>query len=217
MYLVRSSFLAKRLYPKALWRENTVQKKLFLTFDDGPVQGITDFVLDTLKKNNLKATFFCVGENIQKNPSLYQRIIEEGHVTGNHTFNHVNGWNTHTTDYLHNVAYCQKVLLEYAQETGGNDSVRAISLFRPPYGRLKRSQYRSLVSNYKIVMWDVLSGDYDRNTSPEKCLSNVVNNARNGSVIVFHDSAKAQRNMEYALPRFIEDALAKGYKFDVLK
>jgi peptidoglycan-N-acetylglucosamine deacetylase len=210
MYLVRSSYLIKKLYPAALWRGDAALKKLYLTFDDGPVEGITDFVLDLLKEKNIRATFFCVGENVKKNPGLFTRIIKEGHAVGNHTFNHVNGWNMHTSEYLENVEQCARIIVQ--QEPGRLEK----PMFRPPYGKLKRSQYRTLLSQYNIVMWDVLSGDYDADTSAERCLKNVISNTRNGSVIVFHDSIKAQKKMEYALPRFIDDALQKGYEFAAL-
>lgn len=177
------------------------QPALYLTFDDGPVPGITPWVLDLLQTKNVRATFFCVGDNIQKHQSLYQRILAEGHHTGNHTFNHLNGWNTHTSDYLQNIEQC--------------DAEVQAQLFRPPYGKLKKSQYRQVQENYSIIMWDVLSGDYDKDTSPEKCLSNVIKHVRNGSVIVFHDSYKAQRNLQYALPLFIDWALQQGFTFSL--
>lgn len=193
---------------------NTAGKKLYLTFDDGPLPAVTDFVLDVLKQKNVKATFFCVGENVEKYPAVFRMICEEGHSTGNHTFSHVNGWKMHTPAYLANVAHCDRVIARGEDRIVSPDAGKP--LFRPPYGKLKRSQYSGLCSRYKIVMWDVLSGDFDKNTSPEKCLSNVTDNMRNGSIIVFHDSLKAQKNMEYALPRFIDAALAEGFSFDVL-
>jgi peptidoglycan/xylan/chitin deacetylase (PgdA/CDA1 family) len=204
MYLVRSSYFVKTLYSKAFWRGDHGTKKLYLTFDDGPLPGVTEFVLDVLKEKNVKATFFCVGENVRKHPVLFQRIINEGHVVGNHTQNHVNGWNMHTSVYLENVEECRKIL-----EHSGSGS----KLFRPPYGKLKRSQYSILRSQYQIIMWDVLSGDYDKDTSPERCLKNVLDMYRNGSVIVFHDSIKAQKKMEYAMPLFIDHALKNGFEF----
>lgn len=202
MYLVRPPYLLKKLYPNAIWRMNAAQKKIYLTFDDGPVPDITPWVLDVLKKDNIKATFFCVGENVVKYPELFQRIIDEKHQIGNHTFNHVNGWNTHTNQYLQNIEKCAEV-------------VRS-KLFRPPYGRLKKSQMSKLKSQYSIVMWDVLSGDYDKKTSQEKCLYNVISTVRNGSIVVFHDSYKAQKKVEYALPCFINWALEAGFEFGIL-
>jgi len=202
MYLVRPPYLLKKLYPKAIWRMDASQKKIYLTFDDGPVPGITTWVLDILKKHAVRATFFCVGENIVKHPAIFQRILDDGHRAGNHTYNHLNGWNTHTNDYLQNIKKCAEVLQS--------------DLFRPPYGRTKKSQSSILLSQYKIIMWDVLSGDYSKTTSPEKCLNNVTGSVRNGSIIVFHDSYKAQKNLEFALPRFIEYTKANGFEFAVL-
>jgi peptidoglycan/xylan/chitin deacetylase (PgdA/CDA1 family) len=175
------------------------EQTLYLTFDDGPVPNVTPWVLDTLKSFNVHATFFCVGDNVRKHPGIYSRIIEEGHSTGNHTYNHLNGWNTHTTDYLSNIEQC-------AQQVSSQ-------LFRPPYGRLKRTQYEKLSKSYRIIMWDVLSGDYDAATSEEKCLQNVMKHTRNGSIIVFHDSIKAERNLRYALPRALEHFLKEGFVF----
>lgn len=190
-------------------------KKIYLTFDDGPVPTVTPWVLDVLKQYNIKATFFCVGENVVKNPDIFQRILQEGHSIGNHTYNHLNGWNTHSKKYMENVELCDQVL-----KKGGSGQIH---LFRPPYGKAKKSQILKLSSNknpdqtpYSIIMWDVLSGDYDKNTSPETCLKNVTDHVRNGSIIVFHDSAKAQKNLEYALPRFIEYASGQGFEFEKL-
>ncbi len=178
------------------------ETKIYLTFDDGPVPVITPWVLDVLKEEKVKATFFCVGENVEKHGDIYQRILNEGHAVGNHTYNHLNGWNTHGNQYAKNVLKCAEVVKS--------------RLFRPPYGRAKKSQVALLSSHYKIIMWDVLSGDYDKSTTPEQCLKNVNTYVRNGSVIVFHDSVKAQPKLEYALPRFIKFAKEKGFEFGVL-
>lgn len=208
MYLVRPSYLLKRLYPSAIWRMNPNQNTIYLTFDDGPVPEITPWVLDELAQHNIKATFFCVGENIIKHPDIYQRILKEKHAIGNHTFNHLNGWNTHTQDYINNIAKCDELM------NAPNEKV----LFRPPYGKAKKSQLKTLQNSqrYSVIMWDVLSGDYDKKTSPEKCLHNVTNNVRNGSIIVFHDNIKAKDNLQYALPLFIEYARDSGFEFGTL-
>jgi peptidoglycan/xylan/chitin deacetylase (PgdA/CDA1 family) len=202
LYIVRPTYLLRKVYPSAIWRMPAGERKIYLTFDDGPVPLVTPGVLDVLKEENIKATFFCVGENVEKHPDIYQRILADGHATGNHTFNHLNGWKTHGNHYLRNVLKCAELV----------DS----GLFRPPYGRAKKSQMAALAGHYKIIMWDVLSYDYDKNTSPEQCLKNANDHVRNGSVIVFHDSLKAQRNMEYALPRFIRYAKEKGFEFEIL-
>ncbi len=181
---------------------NPTEKKIYLTFDDGPIPEVTPWVLNLLKQENIKATFFCVGDNVAKNPEIYNQIIEQGHTLGNHTFNHLNGWNTDTNKYIENVNHCNQLV--------------KTNLFRPPYGKLKRSQFAVLNSQFSIIMWDVLSGDYDKETSPEKCLKNVVDMVRNGSIILFHDSLKAQTKMQYALPGFIAFAKEKGYEFEKL-
>ncbi len=190
------------LYPKAVWNVNTADQTLYLTFDDGPIPGLTEWVLDTLKHYNIKATFFCVGDNIDKNKSIFNRIIEEGHTTGNHTYNHVKGFKTRTNDYLKNTEKCE--------------AFTNSRIFRPPYGQMKRSQYKALIeSGYKIVMWDVISYDYEK-IKPETCLKNVVKNVKNGSIILFHDNVKAEEKIKYALPKTIEHFLKLNYKFAAL-
>ena len=181
---------------------DTTRKELFLTFDDGPIPEVTPWVLQVLRSYNAKATFFCIGKNIEENQWIYNMIKKEGHSVGNHTYDHLNGWRTNVRTYYRSVIQCSEL-------TGSN-------LFRPPYGRIKREQASGLLSRFKIVMWDVLSGDFDINSSKEKCLSNVVDNARRGSIIVFHDSIKAQEKMQYALPRVLEHFSLMGYAFRAL-
>ena len=199
MYLVRPPYLYKKILSKAIWRLNPLEKKIYLTFDDGPIPEVTSWVLNLLRQSTIKATFFCVGENVAKNPEVFNQIIEDGHSIGNHTFNHLNGWNTDTNKYIQNIKLCDELVHS--------------NLFRPPYGKLKPTQSLLLNPKYKVIMWDVLSGDYDKETPPEKCLKNVNDNVRNGSVILFHDSLKAQLNMQYALPLFISYAKEKGFQF----
>ena len=208
MYFVRLPYILQKFYPQAIWRKNPGVKKIYLTFDDGPIPSVTDWVLDVLKKYNVKATFFCVGDNVKKNPELFQCIINEKHSIGNHTFNHLNGWKTDTAHYIDNVRLCEQALLDYSPGLANR-----ITLFRPPYGKITRSQISMLKSQYAIIMWDVLTGDFDSTTSPEKCLSNSVKKLRNGSIIVFHDNIKAYEKLEYALPKFIEYAQNKGFEF----
>jgi len=203
MFLAKIPTIIKKYYPKLVWEVPNAEKKIYLTFDDGPIPEITEWVLDVLMQQNIKATFFCIGENVSKYTSVYKRILAEGHAVGNHTYNHLNGWKTGRGKYLQNIEECQKVI----------DS----NLFRPPYGRIKKSQFKKLSTTYKIIMWDVLSGDFDQKTSPEKCCENVVKNTVSGSIIVFHDSLKAKRNLKHALPKAIEYLLAQGFVFDVLK
>lgn len=208
MYLVRPPYLIKKIFPKAIWRMNPLEKKIYLTFDDGPIPEVTPWVLSVLKQENIKATFFCVGANVVKNPEIFNQIVTEKHSVGNHTFNHLNGWNTDTNKYIENVNSCSEVVHS--------------TLFRPPYGKLKNTQIDQLTSNiqhpkpYSIIMWDILSGDYDAATTPEKCLKNTTDNLRNGSIILFHDSVKAKQKMEYALPRFIVYAKENGFEFCTL-
>jgi len=203
MFLVKSPAIIKKYYPKLVWEIPNNENKIYLTFDDGPIPEVTDWVLDLLKQYNIKATFFCIGDNVVKHPAVFQRIITEDHAVGNHTFNHLNGWKTSSETYLANIEACKEIV--------------STTIFRPPYGRIKKTQVQDLTKEYKIIMWDVLSGDFDAKTSPEKCYNNVVENAKEGSIIVFHDSVKASKNLKYALPKVIEYLLEKGFVFDVLE
>jgi len=202
MYTVRSPYFVTKLLPKTIWRKDSSQKKIYLTFDDGPIPVVTPYVLDLLKEEKIKATFFCVGHNVKNNPEIFQRLIDEGHSVGNHTYNHLNGWKTNKYKYLANVEQC-------------NELVKS-KLFRPPYGKLKPSQLFALNKNYTVIMWDVLTGDFDFKTGKRKCYNNAVSKVRNGSIILFHDSIKSRLNLEYALPRFIAFAKGDGYKFEKL-
>lgn len=205
MYLVKSPLLLKWYYPKLTWNKNRDQKVIYLTFDDGPIPDVTAFVLKTLKTFDAKATFFCIGDNIVKHPDIFEGIKREGHQIGNHTFNHLKGWTTDDQQYLDNFRQCQEL-------TGTN-------LFRPPYGRIKKSQasgIRALMPDMQLIMWDVLSGDFDLTLSPQKCYKNVIRYTRNGSIIVFHDSLKAFDRLEYALPRCLQYFKENGYQFAVL-
>ena len=196
----RTPFFIPWIYPTLIWRIPTVAKEIFLTFDDGPVAGPTEFVLDTLKQNDCKATFFSIGDNVKKHPEVHQRILHEGHLQGNHTFNHLKGWSYGDDEYLSNIKSCDEALGFNAQ------------FFRPPYGRIKKSQIKKL-THYRIVMWDVLTSDYVQSLSPENCLKGSIAATRPGSIVVFHDSLKAEKNMTYALPRYIEHFLNQGFTF----
>jgi len=202
MYTVKTPFILRWLYPTLIWYGNRTEKRIFLTFDDGPIPDVTPFIINTLQRYNIKATFFCVGENIKKHPDLFNRLLENGHKVGNHTYNHLNGWKTPDDAYLQNIDRCQQLTVTH--------------LFRPPYGRGKRSQYSKLRKNYDIVMWDVLSGDFDTTLPPEKCLANVLKHTQAGSIVVFHDNIKAIPRITYALPRAIEQWMAEGYEFGTL-
>lgn len=202
MYLIHTPYFIQTLFPSFTWKVPTNEKKIFLTFDDGPIPEMTPDILDLLNQFDAKATFFCVGDNVRKYPELFERMKQEGHSLGNHTFNHVNGWATESIPYFHNVRHCARLV----------DS----DLFRPPYGRLRPSQSQFLTRHYKIVMWDVLSGDFDQSITPEQCLANVMQHTREGSIVVFHDNIKARENLSYALPRMLEHFSGQGYQFEAL-
>lgn len=205
MYLIKSPLLLKWYYPSLLWNKSRTEKVIYLTFDDGPIPNVTDFVLKTLKVFNAKATFFCIGDNIVKHPEVFERVKNDGHAIGNHTFNHLKGWKTDNETYLQNTLKCQELT--------------QTNLFRPPYGRIKKAQISNLksqISELKIVMWDVLSGDFDTQLSPEKCYQNVIKHTENGSIIVFHDSLKAFDRLYYALPKVLAYFSEKGFTFSTL-
>ena len=209
----RTPFFLPLLYPSLIWRIPSDKKELFSTFDDGPVSGPTEFVLDTLGRHNARATFFCIGDNIRKHPEVFRKVVAAGHKVGNHTFNHLNGWKTGTEHYLRNMEQCNReILLHLSAE---EKQLAPTFLFRPPYGRITRNQINAMPDS-KIIMWDVLSVDYNRHLSAEKCLRNTIRATRSGSVIVFHDSFKAERNLTFALPRYIEHFSSLGFKFNVI-
>lgn len=249
MFLVKSPFFLKWYYPNLLWNKTRHEKTIYLTFDDGPIPIVTEFVLKTLAGYNAKATFFCIGDNIVKHPDIFSKVTSAGHSIGNHTFNHLNGWKTNDETYIENVLKAQ--------------ALTQTNLFRPPYGRIKKSQIRrfkaeggeaesgrkqkpiskqqGVPSNLShqavemtpqpypqtqpstlnplalhLIMWDVLSGDFDTSLSPKKCYQNVINNTRNGSIIVFHDSLKAFDRLQYALPRVLKYFAERGFGFEKL-
>ncbi len=202
-FFIKTPWLVQRYFSSYVWFIPTKEKIVYLTFDDGPHPEITPFVLDELKKYNAKATFFCVGSNVIKYPETYERILAEGHAVGNHTHNHLNGWKVPSDMYLSNISEASKHIHSH--------------LFRPPYGRIKKDQAARIIQTYpatKIVMWDVLSADFDQRITPERCLLNVVKNISKGSIIVFHDSEKAFRNLEYALPKTLEKLSSRGYRME---
>jgi peptidoglycan-N-acetylglucosamine deacetylase len=202
-YFVKTPVWLQKIFPKMIWRIKADEKKIFLSFDDGPHPLHTMFVLNQLKKYNAKATFFCIGNNVRLYPEIYKQIIEDGHSIGNHTYNHLNGKKSKDDEYINDVLEAAKYI----------DS----SLFRPPYGQIKRFQakvLREMLRPYKIIMWTVLSGDFDSKITKEKCLENVLFNTANGSIVVFHDSEKAAEKMRYALPAVLKSFYDKGFSFE---
>ncbi len=217
MYFSKTPSIAKYFFKDIIWTAPIIigerasgwvegkEKIIYLTFDDGPTPEITEWTLNELKKFNAKATFFCIGKNIEQHPEILRKIISENHSVGNHTYDHLNGWKTKAKEYLQNVEKCNFVISNFLNPK---------LLFRPPYGKIRPSQYSNLKSQYSIIMWDVLSGDFDQNISGEKCFNNVVKNAKSGSIVVFHDSLKASKNLFYALPKTLEYFSEKGFGFE---
>ncbi|MBS1682694.1 MAG: polysaccharide deacetylase family protein [Bacteroidetes bacterium] len=208
MNLFRTPFFLPRIYPSLQWRIPTKENELFLTFDDGPVPGPTEFVLDELRKVDAKATFFCIGDNIRKHPSVFEKVINDGHAVGNHTFHHLKGWGTSLEKYVENIELCK---LQIA-----NHKTHINNFFRPPYGRITFQQIKTVREKYKIVMWDVLTHDYLKNISRKDVLRGSIRATRPGSIIVFHDSLKAERNLTYVLPKFLEHFSSLGFTFKSL-
>jgi peptidoglycan/xylan/chitin deacetylase (PgdA/CDA1 family) len=202
MYLVKTPKFIQTLFPNFHWSIPTSTKNIYLTFDDGPIPDVTPWILDQLRQFQAKATFFCVGDNVRKHPKVFQQVIDYGHQVGNHTFNHFNGWGTESIKYFHNVRKCARIVQS--------------DLFRPPYGRLTPRQVQFLQRHYKIIMWDVLSGDFDQDLSKEQCLKNVLTKTQNGSIVVFHDSIKAMDKVKYVLPKVLKFFQEKGYRFEAL-
>ena len=199
-YFVKTPEWIKFLFTKQVWQLKTQEKVIYLTFDDGPIPEITPWVLTELKKHKARATFFCIADNVRKYPKIYKQLLDDGHQVGNHTFSHLNGWKTKTKNYTADIIKAKK----HIQST----------LFRPPYGKLKPKQSRVLQDKgYKIIMWDVLSADFDTTISPKKCLENCLKNTTKGSVVVFHDSLKAKQNLIYTLPKVLEYFSEAGFVF----
>jgi peptidoglycan/xylan/chitin deacetylase (PgdA/CDA1 family) len=190
------------LFKDAVWRFKEAGKVVYLTFDDGPIPEITPWVLDILKKEDIKATFFCVGENVQKYPEVYQQVIDGGHSVGNHTYNHLQGFKTNDQDFFTNIEKAASFI----------DS----DLFRPPHGLLKASQYNYLKKKYRIIMWDLITCDYDSRLKPENVFTNVTDFVRSGSILTFHDSEKARINMMKVLPLSIKWMKEQGYRFEAI-
>lgn len=211
MYLANSFFtiqyyvstLLASLTKNLIWSVKTDKKEVFLTFDDGPIPVVTPWVVETLEKYNAKATFFCVGDNVKKNQDVYQLILDKGHKIGNHTMNHLNGWTNFNKTYFENIEKC--------------DNLIHSNLFRPPYGKIKPTQINYLKKKYKIIMWDVLTKDYDESLAGEDCFEKVHKNCKPGSIVVFHDSLKAEKRLRIALPKTLDYLSKEGYTFSSLQ
>ncbi|MFA6483329.1 MAG: polysaccharide deacetylase family protein [Bacteroidales bacterium] len=199
IFLVKPPGWFRWFSPGLTWRIPGNERVLYLTFDDGPVPGLTEWILQELERFGARATFFCVGDNVRQNPGLYGKILEAGHVTGNHTDSHLNGYRTGTVRYVNDVYSARGVIQS--------------KLFRPPYGRIRRSALRILRRDFRIILWDVLSMDYDRELESGMVLQNVTKHARPGSIIVFHDNLKAHKNLQYVLPRILDHFSSEGYRF----
>jgi len=206
-YIVKTPKIVKHIFNNWKWKFVTEEKVIYLTFDDGPTPKITEWVLNELKKYEAKATFFCVGKNVTKHPNLASAIVNDGHAIGNHTYNHIKGAHKTTDKYLADVIYAENTIQKIT-------NIKP-NLFRPPYGKFKISQSKQLrKKGYKIIMWDVLSADFDNTITTEQCLHNVIKNTENGSVITFHDSKKAHGNLKFVLPKVLKYYSEKEYAFE---
>ena len=210
----------RAFYPDFIWRIPTKKKEIFLTFDDGPIPEITEFVLEELNKYQAKATFFCIGGNIEKYPNVFQQVVNQHHTVGNHTFNHLKGWDTEDDIYTENFKKCENIIVEGGAKfdviDANNENQESNinpRLFRPPFGRIKKSQAKEILKSHEIIMWDVLTGDYDQSLSKERILSKTLKHTEQGSIVLFHDSIKASKNMMYALPRVLDHFSEQGFSF----
>lgn len=195
-------------FPERIWTSKSEDNAVYLTFDDGPVPGATDFVLDELEARAMKATFFMVGDNVRKHPVLAQEVVARGHAVGNHTYHHLNGWKTKNDDYFNDLKRCDEIIQMILGQTP--------TLFRPPYGLLKSGQAKTILKSKKVVMWDVLSGDYDAAVSSAQVLKQTIKHTQTGSIILFHDQEKTQEKLKAVLPQFLDHLVAKGWNTQVL-
>ncbi|MBU3839073.1 polysaccharide deacetylase family protein [Bacteroides caecigallinarum] len=202
MFIEQPPQIIRYLYPSAIWRMDKDKKAVYLTFDDGPIPRVTPWVLDVLDKYGIKATFFMVGDNIRKHPDEFRMVVERGHRIGNHTFNHIRGLSYDINSYLENTDKACRMMMN-------------TDLFRPPHGYMSPKQYAELKKRYKIIMWDLVTRDYNRKFTGEQILQKVKKYVRNGSIITFHDSLKSEENIRYALPKAIEWLMEQGYEFKV--
>lgn len=203
MFIERPPQFIRWLYPRACWRMSASKQAVYLTFDDGPIPEITPWVLDVLDKYHIKATFFMVGDNVRKYPDEFKMVVKRGHRIGNHTYNHLQGIKVNAKRYMANIEKSERYL--------------TTDLFRPPHGLMRLSQYRALQEHYRVIMWDLVTRDYDSKLTGEQVLDKVKRYVRPGSIITFHDSVRSINNLRYALPRAIEWLLSEGYEFKVFE
>jgi peptidoglycan/xylan/chitin deacetylase (PgdA/CDA1 family) len=203
MYFVKTPVILSLFYKNFIWKVNTKEKIIYLTFDDGPDEEVTPKVLDILDEYDAKATFFCLGNNAEKYPGIIEKIVKSGHVLGNHSYSHKNGYKSKLDEYIADVERCESVFKS--------------NLFRPPYGRIKKSQAKILSENYKIVMWSVIPGDFDRKISKQKCLERSIENSGSGTIIVFHDSQKAKEKALFTLPHYLKHFKEQGFSFNKIQ
>jgi len=201
--VIKKEHIAAKIFRDLTWHFAGLENELFLTFDDGPTPGITPWILSELDKYDAKATFFCIGGKVERYPELIQEILDKGHSIGNHGYLHMNGWKTGTEKYVSNVKRSANIIKS--------------NLYRPPYGRIRPKQITELKKDFRIIMWDVLSRDYDSKVSEEKCLQNVMNYAESGSIIVFHDNEKAEKNLKYVLPKVLEHYSENDFVFNAME
>ncbi len=206
--------LVKKIFPKYTWDLSSInENKIYLTFDDGPIPIVTEFVLEQLNHYNAKATFFCIGDNIQKHPDVFNLILSQGHTIGNHTMNHLKAWKNNHDTYIQNVIECEEIIQKHKKSLQNVQK-----LFRPPHGQISHSKFKTLENlGYHIILWDVLSKDWELSTSPEECFQNVIENVKPGSIIVFHDSIKASKNVTATLPKVLEYFTKKGFVFEAIE
>ena len=198
--MIKREHIAAKVFRDLIWHFVGKDQELFLTFDDGPDPDITPWVLSVLKDFNAKATFFCIGNKVEKHPGIYQQILNDGHSVGNHTYSHIKGWSTASKDYLEDVSKAENFIKS--------------NLFRPPYGRIRPHQLRKIKKDYKIIMWDVLCRDYDEKVSNKECLDNAIEYAESGSIVVFHDTPQAESNLRYVLPKVLKHFTDEGFVFN---
>ena len=212
-YLFKIPSFIHKLYPSYLWKMPSTPRAIYLTFDDGPTPQVTDWILQTLKKYEAKATFFCKGQNLHKHPSIFKKIVDAEHQIGNHSYSHYNGWNTKDEIYISDANKAENAIEKSLKEITKN-SLKSRKLFRPPYGRIKLTQAKTMQDlGYTIVMMDVVSGDFDRELNPQKSLKKIIKHTKSGSIIVFHDSEKAFRVLQDVLPKALKIWSNKGYSF----